>query len=270
MCMAAQVLTAMSAAVMGLDSPRRLMGLSPPGSSTTTTSNGDQAPSANIKAVRSWARESRRLVDLGRRVHGKADYLYLMDGVEVLGREESTSKSKSKSQPTENNKEDEEEGLDKDERLVRLDLKRIQEGNRRWKEAAFKQQVNSIGMKGRAEGNGGDRDRDRESAAVQVGKWGEDDNPGLKGNTICERTWAVVLYNTGMVEAVNAHSLFSCLFADYGVCSLMGTHPLRNSIYNWRSNNLDGLICSRVCRRVKPRCGISSQVLIGGSRGLLH
>jgi hypothetical protein len=210
MCMAAQVLTAMSAAVMGLDSPRRLMGSSPPGSSTTTTtsekSNGDEAPSVNIKAVRSWARESRRLVDLGRRVHGKADYLHLMNGVEVLGREEPTSKPKSKSksqppqpQPIDGNDEDE-EALDKDERLVRLDLKRIQEGNRRWKEAAFKQQVNSIGMRSpTAQGNGGDRD----SAAVQVGKWGDD--PWLKGNTICERTWAVVLYNTGMVEAVMLH-----------------------------------------------------------------
>jgi hypothetical protein len=41
------------------------------------------------------------------------------------------------------------------------------------------------------------------------------DDPGmlssLKGNTICERTWAVVLYNTGMVEAVII-SFFSSIF----------------------------------------------------------
>jgi len=161
---------------------------------TSEKSNADEAPSANIKAVRSWARESRRLVDLGRRVHGKADYLYLMEGIEVLGREEPTSKSKPQPANDSTVVEDN-EGLDKDEKLVRLDLKRIQEGNRRWKEAAFKQQVNSIGMKSPTSA-------DRESAAVKVAKWGDD--PGLKGNTICERTWAVVLYNTGMVEAVSS------------------------------------------------------------------
>lgn len=217
------------------------MGLSPSDeeASSNSKSKSKDAPSANIRAVRSWARESRRLVDLGRRVHGKADYLHLMEGVELLGREDtpkskSTKTSKSQSSPDSSptqNVDDELAGVeDKDERLVRLDLKRIQEGSRRLKEAAFKRQVDNIGMK-----NAG-----KEETEKEIGRWG--DEPGMKGNTLCERTWAVVLYNTGMVEAVRALLLVALLLLTLVICSSTEILLLRSSIYNYPLNSLDGLI----------------------------
>ncbi|KIM23632.1 hypothetical protein M408DRAFT_332245 [Serendipita vermifera MAFF 305830] len=186
MCIAASVLTAMSAAALGVDSPKGILANKPSGSNAGVP---DQSTvrSSRITAVRSWARESRYLVDLGRRSAGGKSYINSMAGIEVLGRErEDADKAKGQkanpggAKPNESSRHPRDadlELMEKDKRLVKMDLERIQEAGRRLGEIVLEGQLSS------------------QNSQVFASK--------LAANPTCERTWAVVLYNTGIVEMMD-------------------------------------------------------------------
>jgi hypothetical protein len=190
MCIAASVLTAMSAAALGIENPRDMLMNRPPTTSSGSAAGGGDPKKISMKrsrlqAVRSWARESRYLVDLGRRGAGGRPYVNSMAGIDILGREED-DKSKSSKEFSRNAKSQgisrrAEDGGDvdlaeKDKRLVRLDLERIQEAERRLGESILEGRISPTGS--------------ARSSKLTV-------------NPTCEHTWAVVLYNTGIVELVS-------------------------------------------------------------------
>jgi hypothetical protein len=191
MCIAASVLTAMSAAALGIENPRNMLMNRPPTPSSGSVVGGDPTnvsfKKSRLQAVRSWARESRYLVDLGRRGAGGKPYVNSMAGIDILGREDDDSKSTSSKGVSRNAKSQEssrraEDGEDvdlaeKDKRLVRLDLERIQEAERRLGESILEGRVLQTGSA-------------RLSSKMTV-------------NPTCEHTWSVVLYNTGIVELVS-------------------------------------------------------------------
>jgi len=106
-----------------------------------------------------------------------------MAGIDILGREDDDAKSSketsgnAKSKGISRSAQDGDVYLaEKDKRLVRLDLERIQEAERRLGETI---------LEGR------------------VSQTGSPQSLKMTANPTCEHTWAVVLYNTGMVELVS-------------------------------------------------------------------
>ncbi|KAG8781113.1 hypothetical protein FRC15_009030 [Serendipita sp. 397] len=216
MCMAASVLTAMSAAVMDMDNPgkptrfrKREPGNQEPtsagswfGSSQPRTDSSAVSPNSHIPAVRSWAREARRLVDSARRITAGGDYRSLIPDIGILGRLEKPSAKEIKALELDESysaKYDSDmHPSERDRMLVSLDLKRIQETNRRRKEAAFKEKTQGRGLGRSSWTSSASKDNN------EVAAWG--DEMEYKTNMACERTWAVALYNTGMVEAMDENS----------------------------------------------------------------
>ncbi|KAG8808830.1 hypothetical protein FRC18_004833 [Serendipita sp. 400] len=216
MCMAASVLTAMSAAVMDMDNPgksTRFRKREPGnqestsagswfGSSQPRTDSSAVPPNSHIPAVRSWAREARRLVDSARRITAGGDYRSLIPDIGILGRLEKPSAKEIKALELDESysaKYDSDmHPSERDRMLVSLDLKRIQETNRRRKEAAFKEKTQGRGLGRSSWTSSASKDNN------EVAAWG--DEMEYKTNMACERTWAVALYNTGMVEAMDENS----------------------------------------------------------------
>jgi hypothetical protein len=102
-----------------------------------------------------------------------------MGGIDILGREDDKSKSgrdnsrNAKSQEASRLVGDGDVDLvEKDKRLVRLDLERIQEAERRLGDSILDGRVSRSSK--------------------------------MKANPTCEHTWAAVLYNTGIVELVSS------------------------------------------------------------------
>jgi len=140
---------------------------------------------ARIVAVRSWAREARHLVDAGRRSTGGRAYANSMAGIDILGREgekAKTSQEKGEDSPRREASRETTKGdadlAEKDKRLVKLDLERIQEAERRMGEILLEGRLSS--------------------------QDGTPSLPKMAVNPACERAWAVVLYNTGIVELVRS------------------------------------------------------------------
>jgi hypothetical protein len=199
MCIAASVLTAMSAAALGIENPRDMLMNRPPSASSGSAVGGDPTnvsfKKSRLQAVRSWARESRYLVDLGRRGAGGKPYVNSMAGIDILGREDDDKSTSSKgvsrnakSQEISRRGEDGEDVdlAEKDKRLVRVDLERIQEAERRLGESILEGRVSQTGS--------------ARSSKMTV-------------NPTCEHTWAVVLYNTGIVELVSRLSALVSLLS---------------------------------------------------------
>lgn len=196
MCMAAGVLTAMGGAVLGTHGPNA-------GSKAKPVED-----LAQKNAVRSWCRESRHLVDAGRRLTGGTPYHNLMRDIQVLGRADKPNAKEIKALdlddtflsslpdvPTQQSTLSDMHVAQeiRDKRLLYIDLKRIQEAGRRKKEAVWKSKTEGPIY-------GGETPAKRELTNADI--WGAGE-AAFKTNPLCERTWAAVLYNTGMVEMLD-------------------------------------------------------------------
>ncbi|PVF93398.1 hypothetical protein CPB86DRAFT_790178 [Serendipita vermifera] len=228
MCIAASILTAMSAAVLGNDkSQGQHKGSSPSLSGRLISGNNtNQNSNPHIPAVRSWARESRYLVDLSRRVQGGSGYLRLLQGIHILGREDKPKEGEKAAprsifgdgaqapQPPEDpsikrSTNEPDQLFVRDKRLVKEDLGRIKEADRRVREAEFKEKTEGKGYGTSNWGTKKPESKDDANLSEMIGaQWNVGVSNHLKGrdNPTCERTWAVVLYNTGMIEELDGDS----------------------------------------------------------------